>query len=57
MTKCKVCKEKESHEYSSMCQSCIDAGWEVDIKTMIALGEIEQRYIYKPKGRKNNDDT
>ena len=24
---CQVCKRKESHQFSSMCQDCIDRGW------------------------------
>ena len=24
---CKVCNIKEAHQFSSMCQSCIDKGW------------------------------
>ena len=26
---CQVCKRKESHQFSSMCQDCIDRGWRV----------------------------
>jgi hypothetical protein len=25
--KCEICGLKEAHEYSTMCQSCIDDGW------------------------------
>ena len=27
MTDCKICKTRERHQYSSMCQHCIDTGW------------------------------
>ena len=26
---CEVCKKNDAHIYSSMCQTCIDAGWRV----------------------------
>ena len=41
---CKVCKIKESHQYSSMCKNCIDTGWR---KCIDGYYKEKPRKIYK----------
>ena len=41
---CKVCKIKESHQYSSMCKNCIDIGWR---KCIDGYYKEKPRKIYK----------
>ena len=42
---CKVCKIKEAHQFSSMCQSCIDKGWRRNLWD----GDGEGYYKKEPK--------